>query len=65
MKRRRSEWPPTPPEQLDALASVSESDKERAREAARGDCSPRLRAMLDAESVKPTKGRRKRVLAPA
>jgi hypothetical protein len=49
MKRRRPEWPPTPPEQLDALSRYSESDKRRAREAAAIDASPRLRAMLDAE----------------
>jgi hypothetical protein len=37
------------PRELDALSRYSESDKQRAREAAKLDGGPRLRAMLDAE----------------
>jgi hypothetical protein len=46
------------PAELDRLSKYSESDKQRAREAARIDRSPRLRAMLDTEPVKP-KGKKR------
>jgi hypothetical protein len=59
MTRRRGKWAPTSPEQLDALAEVSESDKERAKDAGRRDGRNGLAELLDAEPKKPTKGRKR------
>ena len=59
MKRRRA-WGKTP-EELDALATISETDKLRAAEVWRRDASPRFKNLLDAKALEAGVRERKNV----